>query len=145
MMFFAAPMKSPRKALTARNGAEQKTLGSKRAQMKRVLGPGGVSFLFLLVVVGYGCAGPVPRPVTRPDPPGGPAEPRAASRSDRLRGDPTQASPAVGAPSPARAIERAEPSRVDPQPPAPTSEAAPPQGTEPDPLAVIDWLLKQRK
>ena len=44
-----------------------------------------------------------------------------------------------------RAIERAEPQRVDPQPPAPTSEAAPPQGTEPDPLAVIDWLLKQRK
>lgn len=113
--------------------------------MKRVLGPGGVSFLFLLVVVGYGCAGPVPRPVTTPDPPGGQAEPRAASRSDRLRGDPTQASPAAGAPSPARAIERAAPQRVDPQPPAPTSEAAPPQGTEPDPLAVIDWLLKQRK
>jgi len=116
--------------------------------VKRVLGPGRVSVLLLLVVAVEGCARPVPRPLAGPDRPGVQAEPRASSRSDRLRDDPTRSAPAVETPTPPRAAEpapaRADP-RAEPQPPVPTSEPAPPRGSEPDPSAVIDWLLNQRR
>jgi len=128
----------------------EKTLGSRRGQVKRVLGPGGVSVLLLIVVGLEGCARPVPRPLAGPDQPGVQAAPRASSRSDRLRDDPTRSAPAVETPTPPRAAEPAAPpaqpdQRVEPRPPVPTSEPAPPRGSEPDPAAVIDWLLNQRR
>jgi len=127
----------------------EKTLGSTRIKLKRVFGPGGVSVLLLLVVGVEGCARPVPRPVTRRDLPGVQAEPRVPSRSDRLRDDPTRSAPAAEAPTPPRAAEPVRaPARADQrveQPSASTSDAAPPPGSDPDPQAVIDWLLKQRR
>jgi len=106
---------------------------------------GRVAFALLIAVVTSGCANysfnEVRRPVTGTELPRAEAERSVSSRSDRLRGGwpiaetPTPASP----PETVRMKERTQP-----QEPTRPSEAAPPQGTdEPDPRAVIDWLLKR--
>jgi hypothetical protein len=108
---------------------------------------GRVAFVLLIAVVASGCANyssnGVRRPVTRTELPRAEAERSVSSRSDRLRGGwpiaetPTPASP----PETVRLKERTQP-----QEPTRPSEAAPPQGTdEPDPRAVIDWLLQERR
>ena len=89
--------------------------------MKKVLRPAGVSFVLLIALTASGCARPASNEARRPIM----TAPDASPRSDRLREGPA--------------------ARAEPRPPVPTSDAAPPQGTEPDPLAVIDWLLKQRR
>jgi len=98
------------------------------------------SVVFGLLLVGAsGCANlsniGAHQPSTPSEPLMVPAETQRSSRSDRLRGglDYVPAS----APEPATPQERPRP-----QP----SETTPPQGTdEPDPRAVIDWLLKERR
>ena len=92
------------------------------------------------MVAANGCAWFASPAATRPPP----TEPR----SDRLREAPARSAPAaVETPTPARAAEPARP----PEPareaaPAPADSAPPSPGTdEPDPSAVVDWLLKQRR
>jgi hypothetical protein len=110
--------------------------------MRNVLGRGGVSFALLIAVVAGGCF----RPASREVRPALPTDPPASSRSDRLREGPARSSPIAETPAPAGPPEPARaPERAEPQEPAPPPDAAPVRGTEPDPLAVIDWLLKQRK
>src|SRR4029453_13085594 len=122
---------------------------------------GGVSFVLLIAVVANGCANhsfpEVGQRVPRPEPLGVQAEPRASSRSDRLRGGLAQASPPLqvparsgptaDTPTPARPPDPARPQdRAQPQPAARPSEGPAPQGRdEPDPRDVIDWLLKGRR
>ena len=109
---------------------------------------GRVAFVLLIGVVTSGCGNhsfnEVRRPVTRPELQRAEAEPSVSSRSDRLRGG----WPTAETPTPARAPEPAHTQeRAQPQEPARPSEATPPRrGTdEPDPRAVIDWLLKDRR
>jgi len=84
-----------------------------------------VSFVLVITVVANGCANQSFHEVRRP----------VTSQSDRLRDGPTHVAPpsqlpAQSSPDPARTQERAQL----------------PQGTdEPDPQAVIDWLLKQKR
>lgn len=83
------------------------------------------------------------------------AEPRTSSRSDRLRGGLAQASPLpersgppADTPTPARSPQPTRTQeRAQPQQPARPAEAASPRSgdDEPDPRAVIDWLLRQRR
>ena len=75
------------------------------------------------------------------------------SRSDRLRGDGVAAS--ASAPEPVMVQERrslqqpaVQPPALQPsalQPPAQSEPGLPPTTPEPDPRAVIDWLLKDRR
>jgi len=98
----------------------------------------------LLIVVGSnGCAKQALNEGTRLQQ----AEPRASSRSDRLREGPARRSPIAETPTPASSTAPARAQeQAQPQPPAPPSEGAPPPGpADPDPLAVIDWLLKQKR
>jgi hypothetical protein len=98
---------------------------------------GSVSFVLLIVVVANGCASQsvdeLRRPVTRSEPSGGlRSEPRTSSRSDRLRDDP----------NPWRLPERSSPIADTPT----QEQTPPPRGTdEPDPQAVIDWLLRRSR
>jgi hypothetical protein len=78
-------------------------------------------------------------------------------RSDRLRGGlaqtspplqvPERSGPTADMPTPARPPEPGRPQdQAQPQEPARPFEGPPPQGRdEPDPRAVIDWLLKERR
>lgn len=93
-----------------------------------------LAFLCLIMVAANGCAWFASRAATRPPP----TEPR----SDRLREAPARSAPAaVETPTPARAAEPAREAA-----PAPADSAPPSPGTdEPDPSAVVDWLLKQRR
>jgi hypothetical protein len=118
---------------------------------------GGVSSVLLIAVAASGCQSfdQGRRPFSRPDLLTVKAEPRASSRSDRLRSALAQASPPLQAPDrsgptadmPARAPEPAPPQDwAQPQQPARPSIGPLPQGRdEPDPRAVIDWLLKERR
>lgn len=74
-------------------------------------------------------------------------EPLGPSTSDRLRGDAPIGSPPAPAPDSARALEPARtPEAAPPQESAAPAAVAPVQGTvEPDPRAVIDWLLQNRR
>src|SRR2546428_2917509 len=118
---------------------------------------GSGAVLLIIAVVGWGGAShsfkEVQRPLTRPELLAVQAEPRASSRSDRLRGSlaqalpplqvPDRSRPTADAPTPVRPPEepaRAQ-ERAQPQQPARPSEAAPPRRDEPDPRDVIDWLL----
>src|SRR5712691_8995933 len=95
---------------------------------------GNVSFVVLIAVAASGCTShsfkEVRRPLTRPELPAMQAEPRASSRSDRLRGSlaqalpplpvPERGGPTADAPTPGRPLEepaRAQ-ERAQPQQPA---------------------------
>jgi hypothetical protein len=120
-----------------------------------------VSFVLLIAIVANGCAtqsfNEGRRRVTRPELPGVQAEPRTSSRSDRLWGGLAQAStplqvperrePTAATPTPALSPEPARPQdKAEPQQPARPPEPPPPQSRDdPDPRAVIDWLLKERR
>ena len=91
---------------------------------------GRVSFAVLIAVVASGCAIDSSNEVRRPAPPVPLSE----------RSEPTAKTLSPGSPpEPARPQEQTQP-----QEPTRSSETAPRQGTdEPDPRAVIDWLLKR--
>jgi hypothetical protein len=90
---------------------------------------------------------------TRAQPPAAQNPDHAPSRSDRLRGDGVAAS--ASAPEPVMVQERRsiqqpafqQPALPPPalQPPAQPEPGLPPTTPEPDPRAVIDWLLKDRR
>jgi len=71
---------------------------------------------------------------------------RVSSRSDRLRGDLTYKLPeSAVAPQPT-SLPGLQPQLLRPQSLEPTEIAPPPgRADEPDPRAVIDWLLKERR
>jgi len=106
-----------------------------------------VSLLLLIAVVANGCASLSFSEVRRR------ADPHISSRSDRLRGGLAQASPPLQVPEPSgRTTEMPTPgrqpepaagqNRAQPQQPAGPLDRPPAQGgEEPDPRAVIDWLL----
>jgi hypothetical protein len=108
---------------------------------------GWVSFVLLLAVMPNGCANQPSNPVrhssTSMEIPGVQAEPRVSSRSDRLR---DRSGPGA---SPAQLPERSPTADAPTRPPGPASmqqSARPAESTdEPDPGAVIDWLLKQTR
>ena len=118
-----------------------------------------VSLILLFSLVATGCTNlpffkrspqPVtrsPQPVTPGEPPKAQTEPLGGSASDRLRDDVARGSRAEPVPAPPRALPpppAQEPPQ--PQPAAAPAEVAPVQnGVEPDPRAVIDWLLKDRR
>ena len=69
---------------------------------------------------------------------------RVSSRSDRLRGDLAYKAAELDAPRPA-SMPELQPQSLRPQP-MPSEIAPPPRSVdEPDPRAVIDWLLKERR
>jgi hypothetical protein len=73
-------------------------------------------------------------------------EAQAASRSDRLRGD-LAYKPAelADAPQPV-SLQELQPQSARPQSLSPSEMAPlPRRADEPDPRAVIDWLLKERR
>jgi hypothetical protein len=90
---------------------------------------------------------------TRAQPPVAQDPDHTPSRSDRLRGDGVGAS--ASAPEPVMVQERRsiqqpalQPPALEPsalQPPAQAEPGLPPAAPEPDPRAVIDWLLKDRR
>src|SRR6267142_463023 len=95
-----------------------------------------------LVVFTSGCADYFPsamlEALTRREPTRAQAQGQDASRSDRLRGDLAYTQPE--APQPVSVQEDLQPQSLRP------SESSPPRSTdEPDPRAVIDWLLKDRR
>ena len=69
---------------------------------------------------------------------------QVSSRSDRLRTDLAHKAAELDAPRPA-GMPEPQPQSLRPQPVA--SDIAPPSrsGDEPDPRAVIDWLLNERR
>lgn len=69
---------------------------------------------------------------------------RGLSRSDRLRGDLAYKAAELDAPRPA-SMQELQPQSLRPQP-VPFDITPPSRsGDEPDPRAVIDWLLKERR
>src|SRR6266850_5430124 len=85
----------------------------------------------LIAAIATGCSSASQQSRARPEPQKAPAEVTPSSRSDRVR---------AGGPQ--------EPSTAVPtqQQPTPASEPVPPSRSgEPDPRAVIDWLLKDKR
>ncbi len=94
----------------------------------------------LLLVFVSGCARgslfPFRPAVTRPEPSVAQGEEKVSSRSDRLRDDAPY--------TPASLLEPAS-VQARPEPEQPSENARPSPPDEPDPRAVIDWLLKERR
>jgi hypothetical protein len=93
----------------------------------------------LIVVFASGCVNPfattLSRPVLRPM--------TTQTGSDRLRDHAAQAPP----PEVRRAAQpiTLTPARQPQPPPSPVEAPPPPRSGEPDPRAVIDWLLNERR
>lgn len=73
-------------------------------------------------------------------------EGQVSSKSDRLRGDHDSKLPeSADAPHPA-SLQELQPPSLQPQSVQPSEMGPTPQSAnEPDPRAVIDWLLKERR
>ena len=89
-----------------------------------------------------------PPPVTQRELPKAQTAPVGGAASDTLRDDVARRSQTQPAPEPPRAVQPTPAQqRPEPQDPAAApAELAPVQNSaEPDPRAVIDWLLKERR
>ena len=110
-----------------------------------------VALVLLFSLVTTGCTNFFfkrgPQPVTPGELPKAQTEPRGGSVSDRLRDDVARGSRAEPVPEPPRTLQPTQaPAPPQPQPAAAPAAVAPVQnGVEPDPRAVIDWLLKERR
>jgi hypothetical protein len=111
-----------------------------------------VSLMLLLTLTATGCTSfpffkKSPPPVTQRELPKTQPAPAGGSPSETLRNDAARRPPTPQAPEPPRAVQPTpaqEPTQ--PQPAAAPAAVAPVQnGAEPDPRAVIDWLLKERR
>jgi hypothetical protein len=88
-----------------------------------------------------------PPPVTQRELPKTQTAPAGGSAAETLRDDAARRSPTSPAPEPPRAVQPTPvPERPEQQPAAAPAEIAPVQNrAEPDPRAVIDWLLNERR
>jgi hypothetical protein len=112
---------------------------------------GRVSFVLLIASGAIGCTSDFfnrgQQPSTQREFPTGQTGPVGTSMSDRLRDDGVRGSSAGPVSEPTRSLEPGRPQeRAQPQGPTGPPEVGPVQSTvEPDPRAVIDWLLKERR
>ena len=115
---------------------------------------GRVAYVLVIAIGAMGCSNLFFLRSRQPEPPNRQTGPVAPAVPDRLRGNPTSGPSPVPAPVPASAPVRASaPDRAS-EPAAPRGITQPPQPAdvpsvqptaEPDPRAVIDWLLKERR
>jgi hypothetical protein len=108
---------------------------------------GRVSFVLLLAVIATGCANQSSTAVRNPSRsmglPGGQPEPRVSSRADRLRDLSGHGAPLSQLPE---RSPTADMPTLQPGPASVQQSSQPSESTEdPDPWAVIDWLLKQTR
>src|SRR5262245_66324177 len=103
----------------------------------------------LALILTAGCANialfSTRQPVSGTAPPTTRDEGQVSSKSDRLRGDHNKLAQSADAPQPA-SLQELQPQSLQPQSLQPSEGSTPPGSTaEPDPRAVIDWLLKERR
>src|SRR5215831_7043162 len=103
----------------------------------------------LALILTAGCANislfSTRQPVSGSAPPTTRDEGRVSSKSDRLRGDHDyKLAQSADAPQPA-SLQELQPQSLRPDSQQPSEAMTPGTTAEPDPRAVIDWLLKERR